>query len=62
MIVRFCNIKWDTDGRSAKSLKLPSTVTVEIDDDCDIEEEGADLLSDQYGWCIRSLNYKVLLK
>ncbi len=54
--VRFFNIQWDTDGQSAN---LPTEVTLEISDsDTDIATEGADILSDKYGWCVESFQFK----
>lgn len=58
MKVHFFNIDWDTDG---KKVDLPSEVLMEgIDPDTDLEEEGADLLSDQYGWCLFGCNYEIV--
>ena len=48
---RLFDIDWDTDG---EDVDLPSEVIVEIDDDQDIVYDGADALSDQYGWCVNS--------
>ncbi|MBP8694571.1 MAG: hypothetical protein KBH35_03080 [Bifidobacterium sp.] len=54
--VRFFNIQWDTDGQSAN---LPTEVTLEISDsDTDIATEGADILSDKYGWCVESFQFE----
>lgn len=51
-------IKWDTDGPSAKSLGLPRRVSIVVDADFDVGEDGADLLSDEYGYCVFSFMYK----
>ena len=54
--VRFFNIQWDTDGQNAN---LPTEVTLEISDsDTDIATEGADILSDKYGWCVESFQFE----
>jgi hypothetical protein len=44
-------IKWVTDGAR---VKLPHTVAVLVDDDCDMDDV-AGLLSDHYGFLISSL-------
>lgn len=55
---KFFNIKWDTDGQSAKSLNLPNSVEWEAPyEDFDPENEGADLLSDKYGFCVFSFEF-----
>jgi hypothetical protein len=33
---------------------------LEIDNDVDIFLEGADLLSDEYGFCVNSFNFEIL--
>lgn len=45
-------IQWDTDGETIDSL--PQYVTTHITPDA--EEDLADQLSDEYGWCIFSLH------
>jgi hypothetical protein len=53
--IRFYNIVWDTDGRK---VDLPCAVTREIDDDeMDVSLEGADVLSDEFGWCVESFQF-----
>lgn len=54
MKVRFFNIVWD-GGTSS----LPREVIVD-DFDGNPEEEGADCLSDRYGFCINSMSYEIL--
>jgi hypothetical protein len=46
------DIKWDTDG---ENVELPTEV--EIPNDIE-DDEIADYLSDEYGWCIESFNIK----
>lgn len=53
--VIFTNITWDTDGHVVKSL--PKTVELNIDVDLDVNLEGADILSDKYGYCLQSFNF-----
>lgn len=50
------DISWDTDGLDIEYL--PSEVNVDVEDDCDIAYEGADILSDQYGWCVNCFNWE----
>lgn len=55
----FTNIKWDTDGRSSKKLKLPRHFIFETTDlEFDPENEGADILSDKFGYCVFSFEFK----
>lgn len=46
-------IKWDCDGEDPKDYDLPEEV--EVDDDLD-DDEIADYLSDEYGWCVESFS------
>ena len=47
------DIVWDTDGDNPKDLNLPDEVR--IADEMDIEDdEIADYLSDEYGFCVES--------
>lgn len=57
MNVFFYNIKWDTDGMKTT---LPKKTTIEVDKETDIVSNGADILSDKYGFCVISFNYKIL--
>lgn len=59
-MIRLYDIEWDVDGKSAD---LPAEVvldpkTEEIDD---ISMEGADWLSDRYGWCVVSFRHEALV-
>lgn len=56
MKVRFFNINWDTDGQE---VDLPKEVILE-DGDRDISIEGADELSDKYGWCVEGFDFEIL--
>lgn len=53
----FHNIDWDTDGEKVdelpKTLKVPLS---EFDEDFDFESEGADYLSDKFGFCVNTFN------
>lgn len=49
--VRFYDIKWDTDD---VEIDLPTEVVLDVECTVDVLEEGADILSDKYGWCVFS--------
>ncbi len=57
MKVRFFDIDWDTDD---KVVDLPSETIMEVDDNIDLENESADVLSDKYGWCVFGCSYEIL--
>jgi len=65
MRVKFFDIQWDTSDDdtdeipSASACGLPSECVLEVEDDIDIEEEGADALSDQYCYCVFGFSYEV---
>ena len=46
------DILWDTDNELQEGLGLPSSAYVHAEDEDDI----ADALSDELGYCIKSLN------
>ena len=52
------DIDWDTDGEAGD---LPTTATFELDDDQDPEMDGADALSDKYGWCVTSFSHEEII-
>ena len=63
MKVRFCDIQWDTTENgdaycSSSDPDLPSECILDVDDDIDLDTEGANALSDKYGWCVFSFNYE----
>lgn len=51
------DIDWDTDGKSKEELGLPDVVVVTDDID---EDEIADMLSDDYGFCVNSFSIEVV--
>ena len=55
--IRFFNIEWDTDDENAT---LPRDVVLLMDDDRDPEEEGADILADEYGFCVKGCSFEVV--
>ena len=57
MKVHFYNIDYDTDG---ESIDLPTELTLQVDDDIDVSLEGADLISDETGFCVNSFNFEIL--
>jgi len=60
MVFRITSIEFDTDGdkKLAKSLaKEWIGKTFIADDEEDANARGADIISDESGWCIFSLNF-----
>lgn len=47
--MKITDIKWDCDGLDQEELDLPSEV--EVPNELE-EDEIADWLSDEYGWCV----------
>ena len=60
MKIRAFNIKYDTDGNKKIAAKLPKELIFEVDDDFDADEELADLISDNTGFCIFGCEYKII--
>lgn len=58
MKVRAFNIDWDTDNVPVTCL--PKTCYVDLDDDQDPKEDLADVLSDQFGFCVKGCQYEIL--
>jgi hypothetical protein len=59
--IRFFNIQWDTTDAEhpvGQVVDLPTDVVLDVDDDLDPEYEGADVLSDKFGWCVTSFDYE----
>jgi hypothetical protein len=56
MKVRFYNIEWDTDG---ENVDLPNEVTLDVDNDLDVANEGADALSDKYDFCVHCFKFDI---
>jgi hypothetical protein len=56
--VHFYNIQWDTDGEEVESL--PEETTIDVYVNADITMDGADILSDKFGWCVNSFQFKIL--
>lgn len=55
------DIQFDTDGDKEQAKKLRKEwigKTFEANDMFDANQRGADIISDQCGWCIFSLDFK----
>ena len=50
------DIVWDTDGEDEEDLGLPSRVEIPFFVDDDDDDEIADYLSDEYGYCVFGFN------
>ncbi len=69
MRVRFFDIEWETDG---EEVDLPTECVLEVDEevpeslDMDLatflNEEGANLLSDAFGWLVQGFQWKLTNK
>ena len=53
------DIDWDTVDQ--KVHHLPSEAIIDIEDDQDVSLDGADVLSNEYGWCVNSFIFEELL-
>lgn len=71
MQIKVIDIDWDTDGDEEVLAALPTEIVVDFADidwldgiPDDVTEENsndiADYLSDQYGFCVNSFDYKTL--
>ena len=54
---QFFDIEWDTDG---EKVSLPKKVLLTVGKGFKPENEGADLLSDNYGWFVKGFKFKKL--
>lgn len=57
MIIKFKNIKYETDGQK---IKLPRAIELDVLPDINIEEEGADMISNETGFLVNSFEYEVI--
>jgi hypothetical protein len=59
--IRLFNIQWDIDdGTDPEDCGLPTDHIAFVDDEFNPEEQGADLLSDTFGYCVEGCTFKVL--
>ena len=56
MKIRFHNIRWSVDCPSELE-GLPDSVEMEFDSSFNPEMDGADALSDVYGFCVEGFNF-----
>ena len=59
-IVRLFDISWDTERQDPTELGLPSEIIAVVDDDWSPVDDAADLLADQFGFCVHRCEFKVL--
>ncbi len=57
MKVEFYNISWETDGHR---VKLPKKIVLDVDSDLDVSLDGADVLSDNFGYLVNSFSFKII--
>ena len=53
----FHNIKWDTDGQKTELPKAVAAPKELFEEDYDFSLGGADFLSDNFGWCVKSFSF-----
>ncbi len=69
MKIKFYNIKWDIDGQD---VDLPKEVVIEMEHkhlnlndvnaiSDEVDECGADELSDRFGWCVNSFQWEEVM-
>ena len=56
-LIKAFNIQWDTDG---EPIDLPSEAFFCVDNNFDINEGLADLLTDEYNFCVDYVEYEVV--
>lgn len=54
--IKFTNIQWDADGNEDS---LPKEWETNVDSDFNPEEDGEDLLSDTFEFCVLGFNYEI---
>lgn len=64
MRIKIRNIDWDVDDINDRK-GLPKNVTLELDDERDFDKSDpdeclADMLSDEYGFCVNNFDYEIV--
>ena len=59
MKVRFYDINWDTDGDPIDILPQVVECDTNLEDEEDVSLNGADVLSDRYGFCVNSFSFEI---
>lgn len=62
MKIKTCSIIYDTDGDLLLAKELPQEFIFEFKDIDEVEEQLADKISDETGFCVFSCAYKILEK
>ena len=57
MKVSFYDINWETDDQE---IDISEPIILEVDDDVDIEQEGAEILSNETGYLVNSFMFEIL--
>ncbi len=60
MKVKTFNIVYDTDGDADLAESLPQEMIFEFEDVDDVENNLADAISDETGWCVVSCDYNII--
>lgn len=56
-LIKAFNIEWDTEGQE---IDLPKEAFFQVDDDFDCDEGLADLLTDEYNFCVNYAQYEIV--
>lgn len=54
--IKFTKIKWDADGNEKS---LPKEWKTTVDADFNPEEDGSDLLSEKFSFCVIGFHYEI---
>jgi hypothetical protein len=66
MKIRFSHIKWDTEQEGFNgptgyaAPELPAETILTVGDEVDLDTEGADVLSDEYGFCVFGFDWEMV--
>ena len=58
MRVRFWAILWDAEFPEIR--RLPEEIILNMESDADVASEGADCLSDKFGYCVHGFEFEIL--
>lgn len=58
--ILFTEISWDTDGEDPEEYDLPVSHKTYVAKDFDPDEDGAELLSTEFGFLVKGFSYQIL--
>ena len=59
-VMRLHDIRWDTGDENPDELGLPNEHIAIVEDDFNPDADAANLLSDEFGFCVQGCSFKVL--